>query len=216
MPSLVAWWTDDVVALRPGADPTVVATVGADLLSRWSEPHRRYHDTHHLLEMLRALDELGEAGELGPADARLARLAAWWHDAVYDPAAPDNEERSARLAAAELGRLGLDPDDVATVVGLVRMTATHDPADDAPVTAALLDADLWVLSAPPERYAQYAARVREEYAAVPDAAFRVGRAAVLRDLVGRERLYATAYGRHAWEHRARANVAAELARLSAG
>ena len=57
------------------------------------------------------------------------------------------------------------------------------------------------------------AGVRRDYAHVPDADFTSGRAAVLHDLAGRDRLFHTAYGREHWEPAARANLARELATL---
>lgn len=179
-----------------------------DLLDRWREPHRRYHTVDHLVGVLRGLDELAGAGEVFDRDA--VELAAWFHDAVYVIGAPDNEEQSARLAETVLGgRLG-------TEVGrLVRVTADHDvPADD-PDAAALCDADLAILAAPPERYRAYAAAVRDEYGAVPDEKFRPGRARVLRDLLTHRNLFHTAAGRNRWESAARANLTAELTELEA-
>jgi predicted metal-dependent HD superfamily phosphohydrolase len=73
-----------------------------------------------------------------------------------------------------------------------------------------------VLGADGPRYAAYAADVRAEYAHVDDAAFRLGRSAVLRALLERPSLYATATGRGRWEARARANVEQELSRLAVG
>ena len=75
---------------------------------------------------------------------------------------------------------------------------------------ALSDADLAILAAETERYADYTASVRREYAHVPDADFAVGRALVLRDLLSKPALFQTAHGRAAWEARARANILAEL------
>ena len=206
-------WARDLAVLLPDADPRAVHAVGDDLLARWGEPHRRYHTATHLAEMFRALDELAAAGEVGADDERLARLAAWWHDAVYDPSATDNEERSALLAHDALTALGLRPVVVATVVDLVRMTADHTTADPTPLTRALHDADLWILAAPPTRYATYSAQVREEYATVPDDAFATGRSAILTDLVGRDRLYLTDHAHRTWTASARSNGRAEVARL---
>ena len=88
----------------------------------------------------------------------------------------------------------------------MRLTETHRPADDDADGCALSDADLAILAAPPERYAEYVAAVRREYAHVPDAAFRAGRAAILRDLLAKPHLFHTAYAREHWEATARANV----------
>lgn len=190
------------------------------LLAAYADPRRGYHDLRHLAEVLDHLDML--LSDLGPADAADAaridplavRLAAWFHDAVYD-GAPDDEERSARLAEEHLGAAGADPAVVAEVARLVRLTATHDPADGDLAGALLSDADLAVLAAGTGRYAEYVAGVRREYAHVPDEAFARGRAAVLRGLVAAPAVFRTPPGRRLWEERARANVAAELAALTA-
>lgn len=180
---------------------------GADLVRRYAEPHRRYHTVDHLSEVL---DHVGElAAEADDAEAVL--LAAWFHDAVYDPSGGDgNEERSAELAERVLTQAGRPAETVAEVARLVRLTATHDPAEGDRNGAVLCDADLAVLAADPGRYAAYAAAVREEYAAVPDEAFRRGRADVLRRLLGLPALFHTRRGRERWEEAARHNLAAEL------
>lgn len=164
---------------------------------------RGYHDLRHLTEVLERLDELGAA------DDTEVVLAAWFHDAVYDGAG-DDEERSALLAEAELGGM---PVDVAEVARLVRLTVDHRPAPDDRPGALLCDADLAILAAPPERYAEYVADVRREYAAVPDEDFRRGRLAVLEGLAAKPTLFHTAYARDAWEPAARRNLTAEIASL---
>jgi predicted metal-dependent HD superfamily phosphohydrolase len=103
---------------------------------------------------------------------------------------------------------------VAAVARLVRLTEHHDPAPDDEDGSALSDADLAVLAAAPSRYADYVAGVRQEYASVPEPAFRTGRAAVLRALVDRPHVFSTAYGRARWEPAARENVSRELASLA--
>lgn len=215
MPALITWWTQDLTLLAPQAPPPAVAEAGSDLLRRWTEPHRHYHSTRHLVEMFWALEELEEGGAVPSADATLARVTAWFHDAVYDPTAPPghNEAASAELAGAVLPRLGLSSTAVGRVDTLVRMTASHESDDDDPLTAAFHDADLWILAAPEERYDAYTEQVRAEYAAVPDTAFRAGRAAILTGFAARERLYLTDHAHSSWDAAARANLARELDRL---
>ncbi|GAB2839790.1 hypothetical protein GCM10027176_49680 [Actinoallomurus bryophytorum] len=180
--------------------------IGTDLLRRYGEPHRRYHTTEHLAEVLDRVDEL--AAEAGDVDA--VRLAAWFHDAIYDPSRGDNEERSAVLAERMLADTDLPAGTVAEVARLVRLTTTHDPRDGDRDGAVLCDADLAVLAASPDRYASYAAAVREEYAAVPDEAFRAGRADILESLLGLPALFRTAPARERWEAVARHNLRTEL------
>ncbi|GGK89302.1 hypothetical protein Ppa06_54010 [Planomonospora parontospora subsp. parontospora] len=187
----------------PGAD-----RLGADLIARYGEPHRRYHTTAHLEAVLDHVDAL--AGHAGDPD--LVRLAAWFHDAVYDPQRGDNEERSARMAERALPELGLPSPAVAAVARLVRLTVTHAPESGDADGAVLCDADLAILAAPPEVYAAYAAAVREEYAFVPDEAFRTGRAAVLRSLLDLPAIFHSA-GASVWEGAARENMRGEIACL---
>jgi len=176
----------------------------------YDEPHRRYHDRRHLAEVLDAVTAI--VAETPGVDRDLVLLAAWFHDAVYDTAAGDNEERSARLAEQELAALLPGP-EVAAVARLVRMTADHRPAPGDMEAAVLSDADLGVLAAGPQRYDEYTRAVRQEYAHVPAPDFRRGRARVLRSLLDTPALFRTAYARDRWEGAARANVERELAVL---
>ncbi|MGN6330615.1 MAG: HD domain-containing protein [Motilibacteraceae bacterium] len=188
-----------------------VAAVGARLLAAYGDPARGYHDLRHLDEVLRTVDDLAHRA----ADPGAVRLAAWFHDAVYDVHAADSEERSAELAGHELRRLRVAADRVAEVRRLVLLTRTHDPAPDDVDGSVLCDADLAVLATDPARYRDYTQGVRREYAHVPDEQFAAGRAAVLRSLLDLPALYRTPEAR-AWEPVARANVQAELAKLSRG
>jgi predicted metal-dependent HD superfamily phosphohydrolase len=191
------------------------------LLSAYGDPSRGYHDRQHLEEVVGNLDLLRgelprpeiEAMQWPPPHLHAVLLAAWFHDAVYDGEG-DLEERSAVLAEEELPGAGCAPDLVREVARLVRLTATHRPEPGDARGAVLCDADLAILAAPPERYAEYVRGVRKEYGHLDDAIFRAGRAAVLRDLAASEQLFHTAAGRDLWEDAARANLAAELAELS--
>jgi predicted metal-dependent HD superfamily phosphohydrolase len=183
------------------------------LVAAYSDPSRGYHDLRHLAEVCARLDELAAGGTA--FDRTPVLLAAWFHDGVYD-GQPGAEERSARWAERALVGLGVAAATVAEVARLVRLTETHRPADADAEGCALSDADLAILAAPPERYAEYAADVRREYAHVPDEAFRAGRAAILRDLLAKPHLFHTAYAREHWERPARANVERELGALGAG
>lgn len=191
-----------------GPDPTPYAD---NLLARWQEPQRRYHTLTHLTAVLDHIDVLEKY-----ADAPdVVRLAAWFHDAVYLPDRSENEERSARIAERALPEAGLAKAQTAEVARLVRLTVTHDPADDDPDGQVLCDADLAILAAPPFAYAAYTAAVREEYGFVPNDAFRDGRAAILRQLLDLPRLFRTPHGQREWEATARYNLRSELELLGA-
>ncbi|MFE7853434.1 hypothetical protein [Streptomyces sp. NPDC057403] len=203
-------WTralDGARGSAAGPDPVPYAD---NLLARWQEPQRRYHTLAHLVAVLDHVDTLQEYAD----DPDAVRLAAWFHDAVYLPDRSENEERSARLAERALPEAGVPDATAAEVARLVRLTVTHDPADDDRDGQVLCDADLAILASPPTAYAAYTAAVREEYHFVPNDAFRAGRADVLRRLLALPRLFRTPYGRERWEATARYNLSGELEILS--
>jgi len=202
-------WLRTVIAAGARGD---LAGAGSGLLARWAEPHRRYHDLAHLSTVLDRVEQLESEG-VRTSDAVAVRLAAWLHDAVYDPTAGDNEERSADLAAETLRQLRVPPALVDEVVRLVLLTRNHDPVPDDVSGAVLSDADLAVLAGPREAYDNYAEAIRAEYGHLDDATFAAGRAAVLRTLLGRDWVFATGYARATWEQPARQLMRAELARL---
>jgi predicted metal-dependent HD superfamily phosphohydrolase len=75
--------------------------------------------------------------------------ALWFHDAVWDPGAADNEDRrAATFAAAARGRLSQDL--IATVRRLILATKHHASAADV-AHRVLLDCDLAALAASARR-----------------------------------------------------------------
>ena len=73
-------------------------------LGRHREPHRRYHGVRHVTWVVRHVHEL--AGTVDVGDLGAVTMAAFFHDAVYDPRAGDNERQSASLAVRVLAELG--------------------------------------------------------------------------------------------------------------
>ena len=177
------------------------------LQAAYADPDRVYHDATHLAEVFERLVDLAPTV---PFDRDAVSLAAWFHDAVYR-GQPGDEELAAEWAAEAL----LGHPDRDEVVRLVRMTGTHDPDEDDLNACALSDADLAILAAPRDRYEEYVASVRQEYAHVDDADFAEGRAALLRDLLDKPTLFHCPQARQSWENTARENVKRELDDLDA-
>ncbi len=210
MDELIERWRD-VAGAAGATDPAAVERAGARLLAAWREPHRHYHTVPHLRAVLDVVDAYAGSARR----PELVRLAAWCHDAVYDPRAGGdaNERASAELAADLLADAGLPPAAVTEVRRLVLLTAGHAVPPDDPDGALLCDADLAILAAPPAAYDRYAAAVRREYAHVPDPTFREGRTKVLAALLALPTLYRLPTPHAHWESPARANLTRELATL---
>lgn len=170
----------------------------------YTEGHRHYHTAAHVQAVIHALRV---RGILTPA----LELAAWGHDLIYDPRAADNEQRSADVFGAWLAAQGA-ADDLQTEVRALILATRHTSPPSGRSEALFVDADLRILGASQGDFAAYDHAIRREYAHVPDAAYRQGRAQVLRHFLNRERLYTTPEFA-GLETQARVNLEGALGRL---
>lgn len=186
-----------------------------DLRARYGEPQRHYHSWDHIEALLRHYRRWE-----GMFHHPVAVLwALYWHDAVYDPSAKDNEAQSAELLESMAGDY-LSAEDVTFAAAIIRATARHALPDGlAPEEAAdmalFLDIDLSILGAPEPVYDRYEEAIRKEYAFVPVEAYRAGRGAILRDFLARERLYLTDLAHAEWDAQARINLKRAIDGLAA-
>jgi predicted metal-dependent HD superfamily phosphohydrolase len=102
-----------------------------------------------------------------------------------------------------------------SVSTLVLKTKDHAKGAASPDEALFLDMDIAIFGAPRADYGAYAKGVREEYSAVPDAAFAAGRSAFLQSWLARERLFRTEVYHAELDRAARANMTWELEKLQA-
>lgn len=184
-------------------------TLADELALRYSEPWRRYHTLEHLGE---CLGHFAPVQHLARQPAEVA-AALWFHDAVYDIGAADNEERSARWALIAMTEYGVDAAVADRVAQLVLVTR-HTSLPVQPDEQLLVDIDLSILGAPPARFAAYENQIRAEYAIVEERAFKARRRAVLQSFLARPRIYSTDHFYALLENAARANLAGSLAQLA--
>lgn len=180
------------------------------LVKAYGDPNRSYHTIQHLEECLAGLDEAMAVANVPNAEA--IEMALWFHDAIYDPKASDNEERSAALAREAMEGASISPDFIADVVRLILSTKTHTTGahDDA---RWMIDIDLSILGRDQKRFEEYEAQIRAEYAWVPADVYAEKRAEILEGFLARERLFSTEYFHQRYEPQARANQAGLIASL---
>jgi len=179
------------------------------LVTAYSDSGRFYHNLCHIENVLATIIRLTEY-----APSPTLQLAAWFHDAVYDSRAEDNEEQSASLAGAMLKEMNIPGPIVEATKHLILLTKNHVADAEDEDGKILLDADLAILGQSPDRYAAYARAIRQEYAWVPEADYRAGRSKVLAGFLKRARIYHTPVMFAACEQPARNNLAAEMERLT--
>jgi predicted metal-dependent HD superfamily phosphohydrolase len=175
-----------------------------------TKPERHYHNLNHINHVLITI----ELFDLELQDPIAVKLAAWFHDFVYDPQALDNEFQSAELARELLTQLNISPALIDRIQQLILATKGHqtDPSDAD--RSIFLDADLAILGTSPTHYQDYARSIRQEYSWVPDAAYKVGRIKVLESFLQRDRLYCTDLLFAELESIARINIKQEIILLS--
>lgn len=177
------------------------ASLFAKLTARYSEPHRKYHTLQHLGECIQHFEEAAplakRAGEI--------EIALWFHDAIYELRSSDNELQSAAWARTELLDAGVPADTAGRVQDLVLVTR-HAALPVTPDEQLLVDIDLSILGAAPERFAEYESQVRQEYSWVPGFMFRNKRKAILAEFLARQPIYSTDHFRAQLEAQARENL----------
>ena len=201
-------WVDGVVTL--GGDASIAAASALDLAARYNETHRHYHRATHVEAVLTDAARLAAAESLSLHERAVLNLAICAHDVVYNAQPGDDERASAEWARRHLAAAGIDDEATDTVAALVLTTLTHSFDPDDTLAAVLSDADLAILGADPPAYDAYSSAVREEFRAVTDDLWAVGRRQVLEHLLAKPRLFVTQLGFDEWEVRARDNVRREL------
>jgi predicted metal-dependent HD superfamily phosphohydrolase len=176
----------------------------ADLVAAYSSPNRYYHNLKHIHHVISTIDTL----QVYTQDLPSVKLAAWFHDIIYDTQSQDNEEKSADYAAKILENLAIPANNINTVHQLILNTKYHQGNDLN--SQVLLDADLAILAAKPIEYQEYSQAIRQEYAWVSESEYITGRRQVLERFLQRERIYFTPSMFDSAEQSARYNLQTEI------
>lgn len=181
------------------------ATLFEALLAAYAEPQRHYHCLQHLEECLALFEQVRDLAEY-PEEVE---IALWFHDAVYDVRGTTNERQSADWAVRALLSCEASQPTQNRVEQLI-MATRHDAAPVDGDERLLVDIDLSILGAAPERFAEYDRQIRAEYSWVPEPVYSMKRKAVLSSFLARPSIYSTAYFRERCEAQARINLSAAI------
>lgn len=184
----------------------ITPALRTELSALYRAEDRHYHGIGHIEALLSLLDEYRPAF----SDPEAVEAAIWFHDAIYDSRAKDNETRSAALAREKLAEIA-SAERLDRIARMIEATATHTVPEIEPETARrdaalLLDMDLSILGAAPETFDGYEAAVRREYAWVEEPLWVAGRGAVLKTFLEREHIFHTDVFRRRFEKQARENL----------
>ena len=170
------------------------------LIAAYSEKQRAYHTIQHLYECLILLELVKPYLN----DFYAVALALWFHDAVYNPQAKDNELKSAELFEQYV-TADLSDQTVIKIKQWILATQKHASTDELDLQF-LLDIDLAILAASSERFAEYEQQIQQEYAWVDPEIYSVKREEVLRSFYENQPIYQTKYFQEKFEQKARKNL----------
>ncbi|WP_027145039.1 hypothetical protein [Mesorhizobium sp. WSM3626] len=195
-------------------EPLIDDVLKTELSVLYQATGRHYHNLAHIDAMLALAGDYRTLLD----DPEAVEAAIWFHDAIYDSRARDNEAQSAALAEQKLaGRI--DAGRLGRISAMILATATHQLPlfDDAAAirdASLFLDMDLSILGAAPEAFDAYERAVRREYGWVEEPMWRAGRGAVLKTFLARQHIFHTQEFRQRFEPEARQNIARSLQALT--
>lgn len=175
------------------------------LEKRYGERHRKYHNARHINDCLAHLDSSSHEGAKDP----IVEYALWFHDAIYSTFSSKNELRSAEWAANLIRQSG-GSDECAGLVHSLIMATCHGEVPTLPLHQLVVDIDLSILGAAPQRFDEFERQIRSEYWWVPAGLYRKRRAAVFRSFLKRPAIYTTREFAERLEFQARENIESSL------
>lgn len=180
------------------------------LIAHYQQPNRHYHNITHLYECFLWFDEIKDK----LYQANLVAMALFYHDVIYDSKSRHNEQMSADMMKAELSGI---LDDTSTNIIYQYILATKNHHNFLPLHDKykndldyLLDMDLAILGSNPQRFDEYQAQIRQEYAWVNCLIYKFKRKSVLKQFYDKDKIYLTDYFYDKLENRARENLKTTL------
>lgn len=189
----------------------------------YNESHRHYHNWAHIEEMIGFIHECRHQVSINPALQETFseftnvsldhELAILFHDAVYAPGSPINEDASMDLMRSYLSQYPQEfpIERIEVIAYYIQTTKKHrsNNVNAHPV----IDLDLMRLAAPFEQFLVNAELIRKEYAGASEEEFTKGRIAFMEDMLSRENIFYTKYGREHWQPQAIRNLTLSLESL---
>ncbi len=198
--------TDSFCALwqrcqQSGSGDNTGADMHQRLLVAYNEPHRVYHRLTHIESCFRIFREVVHLANNADALA----LAIWFHDAIYNIDAEDNEQRSADWFLEKTEGLFEDPlRDLVKEHILATMHCGTDIKDhDSQI---MVDIDLFSFGKPWPEFLRDSEDVRAEKRHVPDEQFYPKQCGFQQFLLKQPRFFQSDYFYRHYEKQARKNL----------
>jgi predicted metal-dependent HD superfamily phosphohydrolase len=174
--------------------------VFATLYRYYSQRSRHYHTPEHIQHCLQQFDLAADQMD----DPEAVEMALWFHDAVYDVEAKDNEARSADLFA-DLVRDAVSEAFRRKVRDLIMIT-THRQLPKTRDERFIVDVDLSSFGLPWADFVRDSSAVRAEFGDIADEEFYARQREFMQRLLARDTFCFTDFFRARHEATARDNI----------
>jgi len=179
-----------------------------DVLNKYSESWRFYHNLNHIAECLNELRTLS----LSPEEDLKIELAIWFHDIIYNRKSSTNEEDSAHYFQEQAKNLNISSQLVESVVNYILSTKNHNVSNTCEDKSLklFLDIDLSILGADTQRFLDYDKAIRQEYSWVPGFLYNAKRKSILKSFLKKDTIFKTPEFFEKYEGKARKNILLKL------
>lgn len=180
-----------------------------DLIYRYTEVHRTYHNVNHIAYLFNLMDSYIQQIN-NPA---VVAFAIFYHDYVFDTHRKDNVEQSAIIAGNHLSELQLKKELIKKVQEFILATQNHHLVSQNIVDqdmAFFIDFDLAILGEDDDTYIMYSKMVRQEFNHYPQPLYEQGRVEALQRLLDSKYIYHSNDFRIVMEEAARQNIQKEI------
>ncbi len=176
----------------------------------YSDKNRFYHNWDHIKN---CLDEFSAARYLA-VHTNEVELALWFHDAIYDTRAKDNEEQSALMAYHVCIAAGLHQLFTERVKRRILVT-NHIVVPENIDEKLMVNIDLSILGKPADEFDEYEKNIRKEYSRVVlEEEYKKGRKDILQGFLDRPVIYSIDLFKDKYEEQARENLEKSIKQLS--
>lgn len=151
-----------------------IATRLEDIFAMWNEPHRAYHTTKHLYDLIEQIHQKS----LPSREREMLVLIALFHDCIYDPRRTDNERRSADFF---LESAKIHTADVQEIAQCILETETHKSS--SLLSAIFCKMDMDIVKRPLADLREWERGIAFEYSFLPTEVYVRRRAEFLQKMI---------------------------------
>ena len=155
-----------------------------DIIRRWNEPHRFYHNLDHLNYLLEYFHNMYMNSQITMEEMTRLMVVAFFHDVIYDSKANDNESKSVDYFLEKSKERGYFKDEFIDQVCMMIMDTSKRTEPIDKLSKIFWTADNSILGFPVNKLIEIEHKIFQEYQWVSYPKYKEGRIAFLESSIG--------------------------------